>query len=292
MDLRLPDMDGTDAARKLARRGANGADPGRRAERAAARGRRRLARAAGFAGCLEKPISVARVPGPGAPLLHEQRRVTPSLRGGACTVLAPRRTAGGHGWHARVLLLTSAALTLDGSAPACEHRHVPVARRARTERRLTSMRTLLIGGALAVIVVSLAACGGSSTSSASEEALQRQADLWEIDQIEKNFHKATSKQDIDLMMSLWAPNATFTTVPGETATGTKEIRQLLARRVGGVQARESLGLGHPRVQGPDHGQRRQGHAELRVPLRRHQDGQGRAVTRPPIRRSRGSTDAG
>ena len=72
------------------------------------------------------------------------------------------------------------------------------------------MRTLLVGGALAVIVVSLAACGGSSTSSASEEALQRQADLWAIDQIEKNFHKATSKHDIDLMMSLWAPNATFT----------------------------------------------------------------------------------
>ena len=86
------------------------------------------------------------------------------------------------------------------------------------------MRTLLVGGALSVIVVSLAACGGSSTSSTSEEAVQRQADLWAIDQIERNFHKATSLQDIDLMMSLWAPHATFTYGPGDTATGTKQIR--------------------------------------------------------------------
>ena len=86
------------------------------------------------------------------------------------------------------------------------------------------MRTLLVGGALAVIVVSLAACGGSSTSSSSEDALQQHADLWAIDQIERNFHKATSLHDIDLMMSLWAPHATFTYGPGDTATGTKQIR--------------------------------------------------------------------
>ena len=40
MDLRLPDMDGTEAARDARERRADGADPGRRAERAAARGRR------------------------------------------------------------------------------------------------------------------------------------------------------------------------------------------------------------------------------------------------------------
>jgi ketosteroid isomerase-like protein len=86
------------------------------------------------------------------------------------------------------------------------------------------MRTLLIGGALAVLVVSLAACGGSSTSSTSEQALQRQADLYAIDEIEKTWHRATSRQDIDLMMSLWAPNATLTVGPGETYVGKKEIR--------------------------------------------------------------------
>ncbi len=86
-------------------------------------------------------------------------------------------------------------------------------------------RLLLIGGALGVMVIWLAACGGSSTSSATEQALQRKADLWEIDQIEKNFHKATTKKDIDLMVSLWAPNATLTVGPGQTATGRDQIRQ-------------------------------------------------------------------
>lgn len=88
------------------------------------------------------------------------------------------------------------------------------------------MRTLLIGGALVVAVASLVACGGSSTSSATEQAVQRKADSWEIDGIEKTFHEATTKKDIRLMMSLWAPNATFTFGPGLTATGTKQIRRV------------------------------------------------------------------
>lgn len=88
------------------------------------------------------------------------------------------------------------------------------------------MRTLLIGGVFGVVaVVSLAACGGSSTSSASEQTTQRQADLYSIDQVEKSFHKATSKHDIELMMSLWAPSATFTTSPGQTLTGKRQIRR-------------------------------------------------------------------
>ena len=87
------------------------------------------------------------------------------------------------------------------------------------------MRILLIGGALGAVVLALAACGGSSTSSASEQAVQRQADLYAIDRIEKVFHKATSRHDIDLMMSLWAPNATFTVGPGQTAAGKQEIRK-------------------------------------------------------------------
>jgi ketosteroid isomerase-like protein len=85
------------------------------------------------------------------------------------------------------------------------------------------MPRILIGGVLGVLVVSLAACG--SSKSASEQAIQQRADLWSIDQIEKKFHKATSTKDIDLMMSLWAPHATFTYGPGETATGKRQIRQ-------------------------------------------------------------------
>jgi len=96
---------------------------------------------------------------------------------------------------------------------------------SKTERRLTRMRKLLIGGVLGALVVALSACGGSSGSAASEEALQRQADVFEISQIEKNFHEAMSKKDIDEMMSLWTENATFTYGPGQTATGTEEIRK-------------------------------------------------------------------
>ena len=88
------------------------------------------------------------------------------------------------------------------------------------------MRRLSIGGALGVLLIVLAACGGDSTDSATELAsLRRKADLWEIDQIEKDFHEATTKKDIDQMVSLWAPNATLTVAPGDTATGREEIRQ-------------------------------------------------------------------
>ena len=85
------------------------------------------------------------------------------------------------------------------------------------------MRTLLTAGALGVLVISLAGCGGSSKNSASDEALQRQADLNAIDQIEKNFHQATSRKDIELMMSLWSPTATLTS--STTRSGWKEIRR-------------------------------------------------------------------
>jgi ketosteroid isomerase-like protein len=80
-------------------------------------------------------------------------------------------------------------------------------------------------GGLGVILLSmmLVACGGSSSGSAGDEA-RRFQDMWEIDQIEKNFHKATSLKDIELMMSLYAPNATFTVGGGETAVGVDEIR--------------------------------------------------------------------
>ena len=92
------------------------------------------------------------------------------------------------------------------------------------------MRTLFITVAAVVaigvgaLVGALAASGGSSASSASEEQMRRNADLWEIDRLEKHFHKATSRKNINLMMSLWAPNATFTG-GGHSAVGKKEIRQ-------------------------------------------------------------------
>lgn len=87
------------------------------------------------------------------------------------------------------------------------------------------MRTL-IGGALVALTLALSACGGSSSSSASDEALQRNSDLYEIGQIEKTFHEAITKKDIDEMMSLYAPNATATFGPGKTVSGREQIRNV------------------------------------------------------------------
>ena len=86
------------------------------------------------------------------------------------------------------------------------------------------MRRLLIGGALGIVLISLAACG-SASGSEENGAVQQKADYWEIDQIEKSFHEATTKKDIEEMMSLWAPDATMTVGPGQTAAGVDEIRQ-------------------------------------------------------------------
>ena len=138
------------------------------------------------------------------------------------------------------------------------------------------MRRLVIGGALGVFLLSvvLVACGGSGAGSTGDQA-RRFQDMWEIDQIEKDFHRATTEKDIDLMMSLYAPNATMTVGQGATASGLDEIRRFWLEESAPFAAREQLDLGSPRVQARDHGQRRPGHAALRVPLRRCRDRRGR-----------------
>jgi ketosteroid isomerase-like protein len=92
------------------------------------------------------------------------------------------------------------------------------------------MRKLLIGGVFGMVALFLAACGDSNVPSAAEQDLQRQADRYEIDQIEKEFHQAQTNKDIDQMMSLYAPNATMTVGPGETAAGLDEIREFWLER--------------------------------------------------------------
>jgi ketosteroid isomerase-like protein len=87
------------------------------------------------------------------------------------------------------------------------------------------MRTLT-GGATVLLTLALSACGGSGSSSASEEALQRDSDLYAISQIEKSFHEAITKRNIDQMMSLYASNATATFGPGKTVSGKAQIRQV------------------------------------------------------------------
>jgi len=88
------------------------------------------------------------------------------------------------------------------------------------------MRTLLMGGVLAILAFVLTACGGSSGTSASDQELKRQADSYAISQIERDFHETISKKNIDGMVALFAPNATGTFGPGKTVTGKDEIRKV------------------------------------------------------------------
>jgi len=89
-------------------------------------------------------------------------------------------------------------------------------------------RMVILGLALAL---TLAACGGSGEKAAVDPAVQRDADLYQIDQIERTWHKASSKHDVDLMMTLWAPDATFT-IGTETLTGKAQIRDFFAHKAG------------------------------------------------------------
>ena len=86
------------------------------------------------------------------------------------------------------------------------------------------MRTLMLAAALGILALSLAGCASENASSVSEQTV-RKANLYEIGQIEKRFHESMSKHDIDMMMSLWAPNATLTLGPGKTATGKAQVRK-------------------------------------------------------------------
>jgi ketosteroid isomerase-like protein len=108
------------------------------------------------------------------------------------------------------------------------------------------MRKLVMGGVLGIFVLAvvLAACTGSGSGStdASERRFQ---DMWEIDQIEKNFHKATSEKNIDLMLSLYAPNATFTVGGGETAVGVDEIRDFWTTKSPAFDANNTWVSDHP-----------------------------------------------
>lgn len=72
--------------------------------------------------------------------------------------------------------------------------------------------------ALGVLIASYGAWGKSSGTST-----QKLAEMYRIDQIEKTWHKAASRKNIKLMMSLWAPKATMT-IGGKTYTGKRAIR--------------------------------------------------------------------
>jgi ketosteroid isomerase-like protein len=87
-------------------------------------------------------------------------------------------------------------------------------------------RTATLGliGALAILVLTLVGCGNSSKRSAADQQVQQQADYYAIDQIEKTWHRAASTKNVDLMMTLWAPDATFN-IATKTLIGKAEIRR-------------------------------------------------------------------
>jgi SnoaL-like protein len=97
---------------------------------------------------------------------------------------------------------------------------------------LRRMSALALG--TIVFAAALAGCGGSNGSSTEEATQQRDASMWQIDQIEKAWHEAASTQNVDLMMSIWAPDATFTQGP-LTISGKPAIRKFFATEAGPFQ---------------------------------------------------------
>jgi hypothetical protein len=88
-------------------------------------------------------------------------------------------------------------------------------------------RKLLAVFGLAVAVAALAACGGSSKPSASDQVIEKDAALFQIDQVERAFHKAGSTHNVNLMMTLFAPGAVFN-LGIETFSGKTQIRKFFA----------------------------------------------------------------
>jgi len=85
------------------------------------------------------------------------------------------------------------------------------------------MKKLLVTEALVGLGVLIAGNGAWGKSSGT--SAQKLADRYRIDNIEKTWHKAASLKNVDLMMSLWAPKATFT-IAGQTYRGKRAIRRV------------------------------------------------------------------
>ena len=82
-----------------------------------------------------------------------------------------------------------------------------------------------LSAAVLGLAVTMTACGGPTGTGTADA--QRDADLYAIEQIEATWHKAASTHDVDLMMSIWADNATFT-LSTRLLTGKDQIRAFFA----------------------------------------------------------------
>jgi ketosteroid isomerase-like protein len=93
-------------------------------------------------------------------------------------------------------------------------------------RRVLLILAMVAGGTV------VAACGSNQPSAvltaAQMETLQKQADMYQIDQIEVTWHKAASIKDLNLMMTIWADNATFQ-IGTLTYSGKDQIRKFWAK---------------------------------------------------------------
>jgi len=113
--------------------------------------------------------------------------------------------------------------------------------RSRRAAGSSFTRVLVLGFVLAGAV---AACSQAASTSTPAPDVQRQVDMFAIEQIEVNFHRATSSKDIDLMMSLFADNATLV-LGTETYTGKDEIRNFWLTKSGPFKPENRWESDHP-----------------------------------------------
>ena len=135
------------------------------------------------------------------------------------------------------------------------------------------MRKLLVTAALIGVGVLIA--GNSAWGKSSGTSAQKLAERYRIDNIEKTWHKAASRKNVDLMMTLWAPKATFT-IAGKTYKGRAAIRQVFAQAAP-FQPQNHWESDTPRTRSASRSTAT-GDALLRVPLHRrgHPEGGGRS----------------
>ena len=92
------------------------------------------------------------------------------------------------------------------------------------------MRWIGASISLVAIVAVLGGCGSSSSSSAEQKIDRQDATLYQIDQIERKWHDASSHQNIKEMMSIWAPDATFQ-AGAVTVVGKANLRRFFLTQV-------------------------------------------------------------
>ena len=87
------------------------------------------------------------------------------------------------------------------------------------------MKKVVIIAALVGLVLAVGAYGARKRISGP--STDKQAALYQIERMEQTWHKASSSKNLDLMMSIWAPNAIWT-VGGKTVAGKAAIRAVFA----------------------------------------------------------------